>query len=81
MKRRSFVFDSIWMTAHTLETFALLPQLYMISKGSGKVETYTAHFVALMCAGSTRKQNSGSPRLSRRKIITPLLEITCIYCH
>jgi len=45
---RSFVFDSIWMTAHTLETFALLPQLYMISKGSGKVETYTAHFVALM---------------------------------
>jgi hypothetical protein len=45
---RSFVFDSIWMTAHTLETFALLPQLYMISKGSGKVETYTAHFVALL---------------------------------
>ena len=39
------------MTAHTLETFALLPQLYMISKGSGNVETYTAHFVALMCAG------------------------------
>ena len=56
MKRRSFVFDSIWMTAHTLETFALLPQLYMISKGSGNVETYTAHFVALMCAGGMRAE-------------------------
>lgn len=46
---RSFVFDSLWMTAHVLETFALLPQLYMITQSaSGKVETYTAHFVALM---------------------------------
>ena len=44
------------MTAHTLETFALLPQLYMISKGSGNVETYTAHFVALMCAGGMRAE-------------------------
>jgi len=46
---RSFVFDSLWMAAHVLETFALLPQLYMITQSaSGKVETYTAHFVALM---------------------------------
>lgn len=45
---RSFFFDTIWMTAHLLEAFALLPQLYMISQGEGKVETYTAHFVALL---------------------------------
>jgi uncharacterized protein with PQ loop repeat len=45
---RSFFFDTIWMTAHILEAFALLPQLYMISRKPGKVETCTAHFVALM---------------------------------
>lgn len=45
---RSFFFDTIWMTAHILEAFALLPQLYMISCSRGKVETCTAHFVALM---------------------------------
>jgi len=45
---RSFMFDTIWMTAHILETFALLPQLYMIAKSSGKVEKFLSHFVALM---------------------------------
>merc|ERR1719359_265632 len=45
---RSFFFDTIWMTAHVLETFALLPQLYMIGKSSGKVEKFLSHFVALM---------------------------------
>jgi len=45
---RSFCFDTIWMTAQVMETFCMVPQLFMISKQAGKVETYTAHFVVLM---------------------------------
>merc|ERR1719231_425239 len=45
---RSFVFDTIWTTAQFMETFCMLPQLYMITKQAGKVETYTSQFVVLM---------------------------------
>jgi len=45
---RSFVFDTIWTSAQLLETFCMLPQLYMITKQGGKVETYTSQFVVLM---------------------------------
>lgn len=45
---RSFLFDTIWTTAQVLETFCMVPQLYMVSKQGGKVETYTAQFVVLM---------------------------------
>jgi len=45
---RSFVFDTIWMTAQVMETFCMVPQLFMITKQAGKVETYTAQFVVLM---------------------------------
>jgi len=45
---RSPLFDTIWTSAQMMETFCMVPQLYMISKVGGKVETYTAHFVTLM---------------------------------
>jgi len=45
---RSPLFDTIWFTAQFMETFIMVPQLYMISKVGGKVETYTSHFVVLM---------------------------------
>jgi len=45
---RSFLFDSIWTTAQVMESFCMVPQLYMVSKQGGKVETYTAQFVVLM---------------------------------
>jgi len=45
---RSFVFDTIWTTAQVMETFCMVPQLFMITKQAGKVETYTAQFVVLM---------------------------------
>jgi hypothetical protein len=45
---RSMVFDTIWTTAQLMETFCMLPQLYMITKQGGKVETYTSQFVVLM---------------------------------
>jgi len=45
---RSKCFDTIWTSAQLLETFCMLPQLYMITKQGGKVETYTSQFVVLM---------------------------------
>ena len=42
------MFDTIWTTAQVLESFCMIPQLYMVSKQGGKVETYTAQFVVLM---------------------------------
>jgi len=45
---RSPLFDTIWTTAQFMETFCMVPQLYMIAKVGGKVETYTSQFVVLM---------------------------------
>jgi len=47
---RSFLFDTIWTSAQLMETFCMIPQLYMITKQGGKVETYTCQFVVLMFA-------------------------------
>lgn len=41
------VFDVIWTTACYIETAAMLPQLWMMSKAKGEVEALTGHFVAL----------------------------------
>lgn len=43
-------FDKIWQISANLETFVLLPQLWMLAKMGGKVDTVTAHFVACMVA-------------------------------
>jgi len=46
----SAFFDTLWQISTNLETFVLLPQLWMLSKMGGKVDTVTAHFVACMVA-------------------------------
>lgn len=45
---RSFFFDSIWQISANLESFVLLPQLWMMAKMGGKVESMNAHFIACM---------------------------------
>jgi len=40
-------FDTVWATSLNLETFAMVPQLWMMAKVGGKVDNSTAHFV--MC--------------------------------
>lgn len=40
-------FDQIWAWACYLETAAMLPQLWMMSKAGGEVEALTSHFIAL----------------------------------
>lgn len=44
----SFFWDTLWFFSLYLETFALLPQLWMMTKLGGEVEGMTAHFVACM---------------------------------
>jgi len=46
----SFLFDSIWQISANLETFVLVPQLWMLARMGGKVDTVTAHFVFCMVA-------------------------------
>merc|ERR1719487_3251821 len=41
------IFDMIWAFACYLETVAILPQLWMMSKAGGEVEALTGHFIAL----------------------------------
>jgi len=41
------VFDQIWACACYVETAAMLPQLWMMSKAGGEVEALTSHFIAL----------------------------------
>jgi len=47
---RSFWFDSLWFFSLYLETIAMLPQLFMLTKLGGEVEGMTSHFVFLVCA-------------------------------
>lgn len=42
---RSLIFDTAWATSTNLDTLAMLPQLWMMSKIGGQVEGNTAHFV------------------------------------
>jgi ER lumen protein retaining receptor len=41
-------FDFIWATSLNLETLTLVPQLWMMAKIGGKVDSATSHFVACM---------------------------------
>lgn len=41
-----FFFDTLWAISTNLDTIAMLPQLWMMSKIGGEVEGMTAHFVA-----------------------------------
>jgi len=47
---RSFWFDTLWFFSLYLETLAMLPQLFMLTKIGGEVEGMTSHFVTLVCA-------------------------------
>jgi hypothetical protein len=47
---QSFLFDSVWQISANLEAFVLLPQLWMLAKMGGKVDSVTAHFVFCMVA-------------------------------
>lgn len=49
---RSAFFDGLWMASAYVDTLAMLPQLWMITKIGGKVEGMTSHFVAAMTARS-----------------------------
>merc|ERR1719465_219729 len=42
---RSAFYDTIWATSTNIDTLAMLPQLWMMSKIGGQVEGCTAHFV------------------------------------
>jgi len=46
----SFFFDTLWFFSLYLETIAMLPQLFMLTKLGGEVEGMTSHFVVLVCA-------------------------------
>jgi len=43
---RSYVFDAIWQISTNIETLAMLPQLMLLSKAGGKVDTTTCHWIA-----------------------------------
>jgi hypothetical protein len=47
---RSEFFDVVWATSTNIDTLALMPQLWMMSKIGGKVEGCTAHFVVAIVA-------------------------------
>jgi len=41
-------FDTVWMTSLNLDTVAMLPQLWMLTKVGGKVPSLMGHFIACM---------------------------------
>lgn len=43
-------FDAMWAISLNLDTIALLPQLWMLTKMGGKVEALTSHFVVALTA-------------------------------
>jgi len=44
----SWFFDTTWTISMNLDTIALLPQLWMLTKIGGEVEGMTSHFIALV---------------------------------
>jgi hypothetical protein len=42
----SFVFDSLWQASTNVDTLAMVPQLWMLSRIGGEVDGMTANFVA-----------------------------------
>merc|ERR1719359_2834969 len=49
---KSFFFDVTWAISTNLETFVLVPQLWMLAKMGGKVDGVTAHFVMCIVAST-----------------------------
>lgn len=49
---RNLFFDIAWTFSMNLETFTMVPQLYMMVKMGGKVDAPTAHFV--LCSAASR---------------------------
>lgn len=45
---RSLFFDFMWMLSVSVDTVAMVPQLWLLSKLGGKVDALTSHFVALL---------------------------------
>jgi len=42
------LFDSLWMAGLFMGILAVLPQLWMIARGGGRVEALTSHYIAAM---------------------------------
>lgn len=42
----NWFFDAVWAVSVNFETIAMIPQLWMMAKMGGKVDSMTAHFVA-----------------------------------
>jgi len=42
---KSFFFDSVWQISANFEAFTLVPQLWMMAKMGGKVDSVTSHWV------------------------------------
>jgi len=49
---KSFFFDVTWAISTNLETFVLVPQLWMLAKMGGQVDSMTGHFVACIVAST-----------------------------
>jgi len=45
------IFDTFWMVGMFLSTIAVLPQLWLITRSGGQVQTLTSHYIAAMAAG------------------------------
>lgn len=45
---RSLFYDLAWMMSVAVDTVAMVPQLWLLSKLGGKVDALTSHFVALL---------------------------------
>jgi uncharacterized protein with PQ loop repeat len=47
----SFIYDSLYYVSVNVETMALMPQLWMFTKGDGHVDGMTSHFVVMQTLG------------------------------
>jgi len=47
----SFVYDTLYYVSVNVETMALMPQLWMFTKGDGHVDGMTSHFVVMQTLG------------------------------
>jgi len=47
---RSLLYDTAWMLSVALDTVAMVPQLWLLSKLGGAVDALTSHFIALLFA-------------------------------
>lgn len=49
---KSFFFDSVWMMSSNFEAFAMVPQMWMMAKIGGKVDTEVSHFMVCTVVSS-----------------------------